>query len=59
MIKDGRPTSEMKEFINEVAKKNMTLPQMIECIEAIKKNAFRDGQEQRSAELCKLLNIRR
>lgn len=58
MINDGRPLSEMKRFIDEIIKEHITLPQMIECIEEIKKNAFRDGKEQRSYEFCKLLNIR-
>lgn len=58
MINDGRPLSEMKRFIDEVAKENITLPQMTECIEEIRKNAFRNGQDQRSSEFCKLLNIR-
>jgi hypothetical protein len=58
MINDGRPFSEMKRFIDEVIKEHITLPQMIERIEEIKKEAFKAGQDDRAREYRKLLNIR-
>ncbi len=56
-IKSGRPMKEIRRYLDEVALQHITVDQLMERIEEIKKEAFRKVEEHRASEIAKLLNL--